>query len=267
MDAATTLSANFCLGHAGDTVNNATSLYEILDKDPGHHLVSYLSSLHPLSALRTLRRCAPSVAFLFRFCRREPESNFTRGLALMHSHAQLISGAPAETAPLSTFGESVSLLRVGALSTSEFYFIVDYDEAQNYTPVPIDPPAYVVFKQDGERDLVHEAAWEALRAADRSPYEEREAADLLRYNQELAESIFYNALLASDPSTTSATRNLLLALTRAIGHHDLTWKYRCVEDSFIIIEASSLLSLQRDLEGGERASDGVRHNAHPHPLH
>jgi len=32
-------------------MNDDTSLYEILDKDPGLHVVSYLSSLHPLLCL------------------------------------------------------------------------------------------------------------------------------------------------------------------------------------------------------------------------
>jgi len=128
--------------------------------------------------------------------------------------------------------------------TAKSYFIADFRKSHNY-------PATLGWS---ERHLVHEAAWEALPAADRSPYEAREAADLLRYNQEVAESARYKgALLASDPSTTSATRYLLLDLTSAIGHHGLTKTYRGVKDSFAVREASSLVSLPSDLEGGEGA--------------
>ena len=73
-------------------MNNDTSLYEILDKDPGLHVVSYLSSLHPLLCLAKnsseLLSLSPTTdSFLLHFCRREPEDEeyhpFVRSLRLM----------------------------------------------------------------------------------------------------------------------------------------------------------------------------------------
>jgi len=93
------LAANFCLGHAGDTVKTDTKLYQILDKDPGHHVVSYLSSLHSRLCLSkkssALISLGPTTdAFLLRFCHCKPYGpgrylgnyRFTSGLRLMRSH-------------------------------------------------------------------------------------------------------------------------------------------------------------------------------------
>jgi len=180
-------------------MNNETSIYEILDKDPGHHVVSYLSSLHPLLCLaknssELLSLCPTIDAFRLRFCHHKPEGEgyhrLTRALDSMRSHAKLIPGALSGAVPLSTFGESVDPFGARAARTAESFFIADFEQAQNYAPNPWDQPDGAVYRQvRDERQLTHEAVWEALQAADRSPYEESEAADLLRYNQAVAEFI------------------------------------------------------------------------------
>ena len=77
----------------------------------------------------------------------------------MRDDAELISGALAGAAPLSTFGESVHPLRARALRTAESYSIVDFEQAQNYAPNHWDQPNITVFLPvHRERWLAHEAA-------------------------------------------------------------------------------------------------------------
>ena len=83
-------------------MNNDTSLYEILDNDPGSRTSPPCTRSSASSALLSL---GPTTdAFLLRSCRRKPEgedpNNFTYGLALIRSYAELIPGALSGAAPL-----------------------------------------------------------------------------------------------------------------------------------------------------------------------